>query len=287
VFKVKAKHPNSAVFLENRGILNDSGGLASGGYNNPKHYHRHSTAIDYFSVAAPATAMSSSLDFYENLDERIGNLLSISFGEGLITLFTLSSGPQRQRQETSKKDTRRYSDTKLLLQQQHEQQLQQYSNLNLCAGPSLGYGQAGPTPPHKANKYHNTRTTNKVHNNIVNIANVWGPETSIISPDEQPPAPTPTPHQPQITDIIFENSQGSDPLELNIQELLELDIEYHNNVGGHGRPTALAHDNTFKRMRLSVDNVLDDEPAPQPNRSATMYKSLPNLIANSNENLLP
>jgi hypothetical protein len=119
---------------------------------------------------------------------------------------------------------------------------------------------------------------------------VWGPETSIISPDEQPPASTP--HPAQITDIIFENSQGSDPLELNIQELLELDIEYHNGGVGrggatHGRPTALAHDNTFKRMRLSVDNVLDDAPAPQPTRSATMYKSLPNLIANSNENLLP
>lgn len=188
----------------------------------------------------------------------------------------------------SKKDTRRYSDTKLLLQQQHEQQ--QYSNLNLCAGPSLNYGPPPPTAQHqsKSNKYYNNRTTvgQKAHINIVNMANVWGPETSIISPDEQHQPPLPPPQQSQITDIIFENSQGSDPLELNIQELLELDIEYQNS--GHSRPSRLAHDNSFKRS--SVDNVLATQPSVDPaSRPATtmMYKSLPNLIASSSENLLP
>jgi E3 ubiquitin-protein ligase MARCH1/8 len=70
VFKVKSKHPNSAVFVENRDILNDAAAINSN--YNPKIYHRHSTAVDYFPMAT--TPLSSSIDFYENLDERIGEL---------------------------------------------------------------------------------------------------------------------------------------------------------------------------------------------------------------------
>jgi hypothetical protein len=178
--------------------------------------------------------------------------------------------------EPRQKDTRRYSDTKLLLQQQHEKHLQQYSNLNLCAGTSPNY-------VHKPNKYYNNTRTNK--NQIINLTNVWGPETSINLDD---PTMQQQQQQTQITDIIFENSQGSDPLELNIQELLELDIEYHNSSNCRNvRKLRCSADDVLMATEEMSDQIGDIRTESGVSKKNLMYKSLPNLITGSSENLLP
>lgn len=132
---------------------------------------------------------------------------------------TIFTSPEK----VSNKDTRRYSDTKLL---------QQHSNV---------------TVP------------------IFNVTSVLGSNVANTS--------IPNSKQPSlginITDIIFENGGSTyDPLELNIQEMLELDIRQHQS----------AATNT---ARLSLNNV-SNQLTPE-NRN--FFKSLPNLSASS-ENLL-
>ncbi len=134
---------------------------------------------------------------------------------------TIFTSPERV------KDTRRYSDTKLL--QQH--------NSNAIVP-------------------------------IFNVTSVLGSNvsnSSILNSTKQQPAPG-----INITDIIFENSGSTyDPLELNIQEMLELDIRQHQLTA------------TNNTARLSLNNVSNQLTTDNRN----FFKSLPNLSASS-ENLL-
>lgn len=119
------------------------------------------------------------------------------------------------------KDTRRYSDTKLL---------QQNSNVIVP---------------------------------IFNVTSVLG--ATVANTSTQNTKQT----SPNITDIIFENSGSTyDPLELNIQEMLELDIRQHQLTATNA-------------ARLSLNNVSNQLSADNRN----FFKSLPNLSASS-ENLL-
>lgn len=179
LFKINSqqvKFPNSAVFLENRDILNDQ-------QTYPKMYHRHSAVL-----------LSPDLK-----DKFLGKV----------------------------KDTRRYSDTKLLQQQQ------------------------------------NTSASNS----IFNVTNLLGP-TIITTPggDTNELLIQQSSAAPQITDIIFETNTSFDPLELNIQELLELDVNQQN---------------VEKKSQLS----LNQEICCEIEKKKYLFKSLPNLSASS-ENLL-
>lgn len=186
------KYPSSAVFLENRDILNDTA--------YPKLYHRHSTVI-------------ISPDVTENLDKLLG------------------------------KDTRRYSDTKLLQQQ-----------INRVSQSS---------------------------NQIFNVTNILGPTilptTSLVAVQHE--------HiEPQITDIIFERNDGTsnyDPLELNIQEMLELDIKTHQLE----RKSQLSLNSHNVNLIVTDESNYDMPISPTSGKHKNIFKSLPNLNASS-ENLL-
>lgn len=185
------KYPASAVFLENRDILNDTA--------YPKLYHRHSTVI-------------ISPDVTDNLDKLLG------------------------------KDTRRYSDTKLL--QQHNNRVSQSSN------------------------------------QIFNVTNILGPTivptTSLVTSQHEH-------NEPQITDIIFERNDGTsnfDPLELNIQEMLELDIKTQQLE----RKSQLSLNSHNVNLVVTDENDTITSPTAG-SRHTNIFKSLPNLNASS-ENLL-
>lgn len=101
--------------------------------------------------------------------------------------------------------------------------------------------------------------------------------------------PPPTAHDPEpSTEIIFEtvvDQTTFDPLELNIQEMLELDVFRQNE--------SVTNAADSRKGRLSLHNVSvngasgDDARAggPSNNDSRNFFKSLPNLSASS-ENLL-
>lgn len=101
---------------------------------------------------------------------------------------------------------------------------------------------------------------------------------------------------PQITDIIFENSTGGtfDPLELNIQEMLELDTSSSRNA--LNRPRHSMHNVAFTDPKYAIDapattgdghakheRIARDARSTIENRN--IFKSMPNLSASS-ENLL-
>lgn len=235
------KYPASAVFLENRDILND-GGPSS--YS--KLYHRHSAII-----TAPT-------NLNENLDKLLG------------------------------KDVRRYSDTRLsqiASSQKHLDQQHQHQHNQLL--PS---------------------------NQIFNVTNVLGSNIQPI-----PPLATSnnqSNNQPQVTDIIFERTGGADngktnfdPLELNIQEMLELDIQTQKldkksrlslNQNNLGHCINIRDDSYFRSRADGSGGNFEDDVENLGSRSGSgnsrnytavtnekknIFKSLPNLNASS-ENLL-
>lgn len=138
------------------------------------------------------------------------------------------------------KDTRRYSDTKLL----HQQRVTSTSAPNDWSMP------------------------------IFNVTNVLGlsiPTTTLTTTDEPI-------NNINITDIIFENADHNnfDPLELNIQEMLELDIHQQRDT----------NINNSNKARLSLNNVsISNIESGCATGNRTIFKSLPNLSASS-ENLL-
>lgn len=182
LFKINSqqiKFPNSAVFLENRDILNDQQ------TTYPKMYHRHSAVL-------------LSPDLKDKFLDKV-------------------------------KDTRRYSDTKLLQQ------------------------------------------NSTASNSIFNVTNLLGPTiiTTPINSNEQLMQSA----APQITDIIFETNTNFDPLELNIQELLELDVNTQN---------------LQKKSQFSLnqqENFTGGGGISEIENKKYLFKSLPNLSASS-ENLL-
>lgn len=111
---------------------------------------------------------------------------------------------------------------------------------------------------------------------IFNVTSVLG--ISIPPPTALGPEPS--------TDIIFETVDQTtfDPLELNIQEMLELDVFRQNQL----TPSATVN---FRKGRLSLHNVSitgaagEPRSGPSTNEPRNFFKSLPNLSASS-ENLL-
>lgn len=212
LFKVTNNHPLN--YPNSAVFLENSDILNDAEY--PKLYHRHSTVMS--SVGQPpltTTEITDNLDKYQT------------------------------------KDTRRYSDTKLLQQQQRGSDLTEVAS-----------------PP------------------IFNVTNVLG--KSIPSAQMMAEALATSSTAINITDIIFESNAcasgggggggggvvsgggGStfDPLELNIKEMLELD-------GNHK-----------KMARLSLNNLpADTVAAAVTTTNRNIFKSLPNLSASS-ENLL-
>lgn len=121
-------------------------------------------------------------------------------------------------------DFRRYSDTRLVMEPDREVYQQQHQIFNVATAltPQMGYrgGEIGP--------------------------GVGGVSTSIDIEAE-----------PQITDIIFESADhGSsfDPLELNIQELLELDIRTNVRAAVAGGEAHKAETELFRSSQLSVNS---------------------------------
>ncbi|GAB0092540.1 uncharacterized protein DMENIID0001_075420 [Sergentomyia squamirostris] len=162
----KLGNASSAVFLENRDILND------GSY--PKVNCRHSS---------------------------------------------VGINPQEMVETNLPKDTRRFSDTKLLQQSDAV---------------------------------------------IFNVTNLLGPSVPAKMPDGQP----------QITDIIFEANSSFDPLELNIQEMLELDIQQQRMSTSSAKVNLLVSGGATAVPDIAAGG-----------RSRPLFKSLPNL-SGSSENLL-
>lgn len=194
LFKINSqqiKFPNSAVFLENRDILNDQQQQQQQQQQTtyPKMYHRHSAVL-------------LSPDLKDKFLDKV-------------------------------KDTRRYSDTKLLQQQQQQNKL--------------------------------------TSNSIFNVTNLLGP-TIITTPINSNEELLQSSAAPQITDIIFETNTNFDPLELNIQELLELDVNTQN----------LQKKSQFS---LNQHEINSSGSVSEIEKKKYLFKSLPNLSASS-ENLL-
>lgn len=128
------------------------------------------------------------------------------------------------------------------------------------------------TSPEKAKdirRYSDTKLLQQHSNAIVPIFNVTSVLGSTVSNSSAQNSKQPAPGI-NVTDIIFENSGSAyDPLELNIQEMLELDIRQQQSTATNA-------------ARLSLNNVNDNQ-LPTDNRN--FFKSLPNLSASS-ENLL-
>lgn len=128
---------------------------------------------------------------------------------------------------------------------------------------------------------------------IFNVANVLGASIQPASVTHHIDSYT----VPQITDIIFENNSTGgtfDPLELNIQEMLELDTSSSRNA--LNRPRHSMHNVAFNDAKYAIDaaTVAIDghskhEQSKRDARSTidnrNIFKSMPNLSASS-ENLL-
>lgn len=178
----------------------------------PKLYHRHSTVF----MSPPLNEITSV-----SADERV----HVS--------------------DSSYRDHRRYSDTKLLHQR------------------PAGSGR---------------NVIVSIDQQIVPIFNV----TSVLGVAITPPVASLEPDPP--TEIIFDTVDQTtfDPLELNIQEMLELDVYRQQQPQG-------ASDS--RKGRLSLHNVSyngatnNPRPGALPNEPRNFFKSLPNLSASS-ENLL-
>lgn len=285
------RYPNSAIFLENRDILNDPA---------PPPCHEP--------VACQA---------------KLYNRRSTVMGSGHCV-----------HQEDPRHDIRRYSDTKLLQQQKFSyvsEQPVEYSSPTkdqLLLNPkSIIYDMTsflGPvvTQEHEQSPTsHHHRPHHHHHHHVLVSANTDHLQTTDIQFDNNPDDPDP------------ETPRPYDPLELNIQEMLELDIaniqrlhetkHSHSNLSQHSSSSYYQDDPSspcIHRQTLVVRPVcssasnprLQQTSAPtpilvqmapeappsntlqQPGESSSqinsnrlkLFKSLPNLSASS-ENLLP
>lgn len=128
---------------------------------------------------------------------------------------------------------------------------------------------------------------------IFNVANVLG--ASI--PNALNEMHTDNYTVPQITDIIFENSTSGgtyDPLELNIQEMLELDMANNRTITVMRKPRHSLNNVTDTDVKLcpyysdavpSHTNTNDNTYVYNSTDNRNLFKSMPNLSASS-ENLL-
>lgn len=173
---------------------------------------------------------------------------------------------------------RRYSDTKLLHTVNINDDGEDVTVVAAAATAAPTMVVTGTNDMYVSPKYENRPMP------IFNVATVLGASISASSND--------TPHENyQITDIIFDSSTTGgtyDPLELNIQEMLELDMATSR--------TALRKPRySMNNVADGVDDKCDVRYADAGNANATayvnnpenrnMFKSMPNLSASS-ENLL-
>ncbi|XP_055689110.1 uncharacterized protein LOC129793293 [Lutzomyia longipalpis] len=129
--------------------------------------------------------------------------------------------------------------------------------------PTDGGGTDG-VPPKDTRRFSDTKLLQQsadpaANDAIFNVTNLLGPSI-----------PAKCDATPQITDIIFEAGSSFDPLELNIQEMLELDIQQQ-------KKSQLSLNATSAKVNLLTSEV--------PPKSRPLFKSLPNL-SGSSENLL-
>lgn len=193
-----------------------------------------------------------------------------------------TGGGNNSGSSNNQSDFRRYSDTRLMLEaageqyqhkashQQQQQRPHQIFNVATAMTPQMGFGGGGV-------------------NQCGTLMTMEGTGMELEA-------------SPQITDILFESTEhGSsfDPLELNIQELLELDIRTNVRGGGGGgvnpppttttATTTACVENELRSSRLSVNS--DPQKYVRGQRTAAEQthlltpQSLPNLSASS-ENLL-
>lgn len=173
-------------------------------------------------------------------------------------------------------DIRRYSDTRLLqtFDSRHVLGLKVMDNI-----PHLY--QTSPAPRRLSVSQQSSKQFESVSQSdeCVNDSSMYSPYGKAVYhiPDSFAPAVdvvSQYEEQPQVSDIVFDDSSRDfDPLELNIQEMLELDVK------------------TAQQRKKSVLSLNRDQPVPchkvniyEANKS--VFKSLPNLSASS-ENLLP
>jgi hypothetical protein len=79
-------------------------------------------------------------------------------------------------------------------------------------------------------------------------------------------SPTKKKRTEHIGDLIFEKSDDFDPIELNIQKVLEMDIRSNSNSNSNNKNS-------------SADNVCDEEEEERDENARKAFKSLPNLDA--------
>lgn len=173
-------------------------------------------------------------------------------------------------------DIRRYSDTRLLqtFDSRHALGLKVMDNV-----PHLY--QASPNDRRLSSSQQSTKKFDPTSQSeeCINDATVYSPYGKAVYhiPDSFDPAidvASQYEENPQVSDIVFDNSSHNyDPLELNIQEMLELDVK------------------TAQQRKKSVLSLNRDQPVQchkvnnyEANKS--VFKSLPNLSASS-ESLLP
>lgn len=302
--------PNSSVFLENRDILNDKDYPKL--YNNHKICYRHSSIL-----LSPDSEMNNDNNymFYNNTN------LTKQLQQHQQQQQQLQY-PQANNNKLTNKDlhyvNRRYSDTKLLLQQQLENQLLLMKNQNIDLTKILGSPinrrhtpsmpinttsitrQITQQPPQPFEQILN-RTNTTVH---PLSAAVSPPPQSVMSDSSDPPPAPPSTAisggrmSTNLNNLFFEQIANDtfDPNDLNenIQQMIELDIQNQQKLLLY-KQQHLDYDfdnrNSKKLMKLSLDNVLNTTEHQLVNmgdasNKKNIFKSLPNL-SSSSENLLP
>lgn len=199
---------------------------------------------------------------------------SSKFNRQRHSLWVDNNGPMMMNNNSNQSDFRRYSDTRLIMEP-HDSDYEQHRIFNVATAAAL-------VPPQG---YQGSQSGSGGGSSSSRTLDC--PVMSAAAAAEE--------NNPQITDILFESTEhGSsfDPLELNIQELLELDIR--TNL----RPGLEVGDEEFRSSQLSVNSdpqryFKGDTAAGQSTRAevATQAEqkhlltpqSLPNLSASSEE----
>ncbi|KFB40399.1 AGAP007174-PA-like protein [Anopheles sinensis] len=227
------RYVNSAIFLENRDILNDPSVPVGGSVNN-------------------AEAVTSGAGSNNKLYHRHSTVLAGGGGGPLPCTFTRIEGNEEesngQEQPVGSKAFRRYSDTKLL-QKQTLSFVQPSEPLALC---EIG-----------------THTKDQLLLNpksiIYDMSNLLGP--AVIGPGEQEGGSKDTVSATgddtlPSTDIQFDAGVDDDGLEMNIQEILDYDQQQQQHF--------FPNDRKHTGQRLSLENILQasyhDDPSTVPCR---------------------
>lgn len=210
--------------------------------------------LNLFKVNAQHTHYPNSSVFLENsdiLDDK-------DYPKLYHRHSTIIMAPDSVNCDIERDVSRRYSDTKLL-------------QANIDDNESTNSG---------SSNYHNS-DINAIP--IFNVANVLGasiPTTLATSHVD-------TFTVPQVTDIIFENNSTFDPLELNIQEMLEVDMSISRPALSNPRYSmtnvAINDDKYSASGKIHANN--STETYINNNENRNYFKSMPNLSASS-ENLL-